>query len=244
MMKKNKIPFVNLILCITMSTFTMYVKAQVYVYPILPETETWKNFKNHSDMLKATKLPAEYINANSADLLQSCLSYPLLFDYMAYNNPYYGFRKVILESNAFSEFIQRKDNGEVLMNYYKNFDIHFITLLRDERKQGNLVFTLTAVEFMLSDSTVLQHLSTNKRNELMSHLRDVIDLKEKNKQIFGGNGIISSLFLVSNILNMSDNIEWKEFCKSNKNINPFMNNYTLNKELLSNLQAFVIQLKN
>ncbi|TZF85559.1 hypothetical protein FW774_00300 (plasmid) [Pedobacter sp. BS3] len=224
--------------------FMLFVKAQVYTYPIQSGTENWKKLKSHSEMLKATKLPMEYLNVQSADLLQSCLSYPLLFDYTAYNNPYYGFKKVVLQSNVLSEFMKRKDNGMALLNYYKSVDINSINLLKNEIEQGNLTLTLTAVEFMMSDSTALRSLSKDKRTELMDYLKDVIILKEKNVHTFGTNGIISSLFLASRILDLSGNAEWKEFCIRNESIVTFMNNYVPNKELISNIQAFITQLKN
>ncbi|MCY1524456.1 hypothetical protein D9M68_593880 [compost metagenome] len=82
------------------------VHAQVYKYPVTPGTEKWGELKTHKDMLEVTTIPSEYLKANTTDLLQSCISYPLLFDFMAYNSPLTGLKKVIEKSNVLSEFMQ------------------------------------------------------------------------------------------------------------------------------------------
>ena len=218
-------------------------KAQVYTYPIRPSMPEWRALKTHTAMLKATELPQQYLQANTADLLESCLTYPLLFDFMAFNNPLNGLKRVIAQSNVLSVFMKRPNCGEALLNYYKKMNIESINLVKDQIAQGRQSFLITAVELLLADSMALTTLSAIKRNELLSVAIKNITLKEKNGHIFSNISLFSSLFVASNILNQSGNKEWEAFYEENKSLSTFLNNYAITKEQFLNLKTFMVQLK-
>lgn len=88
--------------------------------------------------------------------------------------------------------------------------------MHSEVEQGYSVFIVNIIEFMLSDSTILQGLTEIQQTELFARTQDMVNLKEDFEYVFGRGGIISSLFLLSHILNASNNNDWKEFCSRNK----------------------------
>lgn len=81
-----------------------------FAYPITADSDEWKNFDTHLQMLEACTAPAAVLEcASTEELLQLAKDYPLMVDMFAYNSLEQGLAAVIMQSNIFSELVRRDD---------------------------------------------------------------------------------------------------------------------------------------
>lgn len=92
--------------------------SQPYNYSIKPGSQVWKSFNTHDEMIKAVQVPDSVLKRLSTkDLIQTCLSYPLAFDYLAFDNLKNGYERTFKNFNGFRELTSRNDAGKELLRF-------------------------------------------------------------------------------------------------------------------------------
>ncbi len=71
-----------LVIIVSLNSFS-----QVYDFPIKPGSDAWKALNSHDDMIEACMIPNSQLkDMNTQDLFETCLNYPLLYDFLAFDN--------------------------------------------------------------------------------------------------------------------------------------------------------------
>jgi len=103
---------------------TLFSHSQAYNYPVLPGTEAWRKLKTHDEMVFVTSIPENTLSAiKTSDLVETCFSYPLLLDLLAFNSIKAGFESVLSKFNGFQELKKRNDAGINLLEAYVSINL-------------------------------------------------------------------------------------------------------------------------
>lgn len=157
-----------------------------YHYPILPGTAQWAELDSHDAMVRATQIPASVIEAMSTEgLIESCLSYPLNGDMMAYDSLQYGFDAVASQFAGLGELIRRKDTGSKLLKKYKEMDPEGVDPRWELLKKGHYASEFTKIELLLSQYSIQANLTPTEREELLDQVRKKSEGKEKQAEVYG-----------------------------------------------------------
>ncbi len=129
-----------------------------YNYPILPGMESWKSFTTIEKMIDACQVPVAILKYQSTQaVFQALWEYPFFFE-ITYRYGHYqqDFETVFANTNAFKEFVTRKDAGECLYSR--------LTLV-------NPLYTIYSrgLELFVSQGAFLQPLSIKKKTLLLLH---------------------------------------------------------------------------
>lgn len=93
-------------------------------FPIKEDTEQWKQFQSHDEMVMACNMPDTLIKEVSTDkLVELMLDYPLLGDLMLYDNSGVGLEIMLQENNILAELLRRDDSAAKLLTAYNDFEI-------------------------------------------------------------------------------------------------------------------------
>ena len=66
-----------------------------YDFPIKPGTPEWAALKSHEEMLQVCQVPESILQEMSTEgLIETCLNYPLYWEWLAYSNLQQGFETV------------------------------------------------------------------------------------------------------------------------------------------------------
>ncbi|WP_294561358.1 hypothetical protein [uncultured Traorella sp.] len=58
-----------------------------YIYPIQPGTKEWSELENLDEMIDSTTIPKKILEEmDTASLVETCISHPLMIDPAAFNN--------------------------------------------------------------------------------------------------------------------------------------------------------------
>ena len=91
---------------------------QPYDFPIKPGSESWRSLKSHKEMVQACQNPEGVLQKlTTPALLETCLSFPLLLDVLAFNNLIEGVEQTISNFNGFQILVERPDFAESLVKY-------------------------------------------------------------------------------------------------------------------------------
>lgn len=172
-----------------------------YDYPVKPGTREWRSLKSHDEMVKACQLPLNSIRSlKTSDLLQTCLTYPLSMDLMAFSNLKDGFAKTFNDFNGYQELKTRSDIGSAFLEMFSKISLDEINVQPNNTLKGNFTILVSLMEIMASDDRILSKLSSKQQISLSKKVLDNMPLKEKYSEHFGTLGKYTSAFLLANIL--------------------------------------------
>lgn len=96
--------------------------ADTYVYPIIPETDTWAEFSKNemTELINATQVPKDILRKQSTPaVIQTFFDYPFTMDiYTSSSTALNGFKTSVVYNSAYAELLQRKDAGKCLLERY------------------------------------------------------------------------------------------------------------------------------
>lgn len=146
-----------------------------YKYMVTPGSGEWERFSSRQEKVESCNIPDKILNEMTTEaLVETVLNYPLLADYISYDD--HSIYSDIMESefNGYRELLQRKDINKELLKKYKISQI----LENKEAKENddyNSFLEAANIEFLLAHSQI-------KGNRLtMEEASDFINLlKEKN----------------------------------------------------------------
>ncbi|MCC8071590.1 MAG: hypothetical protein LIO90_07295 [Bacteroidales bacterium] len=121
------------------------------------------SLETHAEMVASYQIPQEVLESLSTpDLLQVCMSYPLLFDALAYDDFSRGTSIVMKQCNGFKALTARKDAAEAYLSYLNDK----LEVLQGLEKlslieRGNATLSLAIFELVLSTPDAQASLSTS-----------------------------------------------------------------------------------
>ena len=88
-------------------------------YPVKPGTEEWKNLQSNEEKVSACQIPEDILlTLSTEDLTDLCLRYPLLSDFLAFDNLNIGLDKLFNDFNGIRELYSREDAVIYLIRRY------------------------------------------------------------------------------------------------------------------------------
>lgn len=190
------------VICTFMVTLVFAQTNEPYNFPVKPGTEQWKNLKTHDEMLAVCQLPQSYLTqSTTAALVKTCLNYPLLLEYMAYDNFLSGIDTIISHFNGFQELLKRKDNARSLQDEYAGMTTDAVTSAsKKQEEKGLYAFQIILLEHILCKETVLQNGDARSQKELESLAYAKMQSMSRYKDVFGEINTVSTSFLLGNMM--------------------------------------------
>jgi hypothetical protein len=179
-------------------------KKLTWDYPVKPGTEVWKKFQTHEEMLRSCQIPENILqNMSTADLIQTCLNYPLKGDVYAYSNVKAGIESVSRQFNGFAELLSRNDNFQNLMIKLEQSGLNLNSDLELNKKlaeEGEIMLKFALIESFLSFDTVLLNSDNNQKKQLVKVTKEMLDYKLQKRDKFGTLSVTSTAFLLGKTL--------------------------------------------
>jgi hypothetical protein len=192
-----------IVVCILQCVFSN-VYGQVYEFSVLPGTAQWQSFNTHQEMLNACQIPENILqNMNTADLVQTCLNYPLKVDLYAYSTIKEGVETVATQFNGLSTVLSRNDNFQHLMTAFQQQRTLLSSDLassKSDAEKGNSIFIFSFLESILSCDAVLNNATAIQKSQLATLAKDVLVYKTQNSDKFSSFTVTSSAFLLGKTL--------------------------------------------
>lgn len=175
----------------------MYVQGQnqstLFKYPITPNTSEWREYKTTADRLKALQIPEGLLSLISTEeLIDVCLDFPYIGEFLCFNDYQYGFEKVTNKFNGYKELMNRKDLVKVLPS--KASEIHKLIDTSSDRKSTiNSQIKLIAFDFLIIQEDILNQFDKNTRNQLQDEIRKTAQLNLNSTIIQGYEYLINCI---------------------------------------------------
>lgn len=88
-------------------------------FPIDADSEEWKNFDTHDEMVEACTIPDEILaEISTADLVDLVLDYPLLIDMFSFDTYEMGMEVISKNFNGMCELLSREGAAQLLLDAY------------------------------------------------------------------------------------------------------------------------------
>ena len=220
-------------------------QSNVYDFPVKPGTSEWSKLKNNKEKVGICQIPDNQLELLSTkDLLETCLSYPLLPDIMAFSNIQDGFDKFKNDFNGINELLQRKDGSEILIAKYKmkkpsDYDSNW-SLVR----KGKLSFEFSIIEIFISQKEIISQLDYLRKVNLIKELLEKY-YKKTDNIIFGSLSYTTNAFCIVRILESENLIKDISNKKIKNNIVQFSKNgNNIDGETFTNIILFAEQITN
>ena len=175
---------------------------QQYQYPVKPGTDEWKALNSTIEKIAICQLPESVLRKISThDLLATCLNYPLLNNYTASNSPYEGLLNIIKTFNGLSEFLDRADAHQVLLQYYV-FDK--VSDIENKFDKGGYTFVFSAEELLLCNESIINRFSQNEQKRILKLILVKYEEKKLFQNYFGSYGKLTTAFVANKYIEKLD----------------------------------------
>ncbi len=195
------------------------------LFAVKPGTEAWRKFQNHGEMVASAQLPDATIKGMSTqELLDACLSYPLLGDMMAYNSPRQGFQAVVGQFNGFKELLARADVGTVALDKYRSVDAMAVSADPENAALPNFVTTLAAFEHILAQPRVIDSLTPAQKQILIAETTRKLHqkLEEGNAESYGGLSLEATSLVAARVLAQVPTTEFSSALRDREDLSHFV----------------------
>ncbi len=194
------IPLLKMILISSCSLIYGIGNSQSYNFPIKAGTKEWMKIQTHDDMIRACKIPDDSLkNISTSRLIETCLSYPLMMDMLAFDNPKNGFINTYSNFNGFQELVGRGDVDTQLFDKFIHELPQNIETIKGDIDRGSFTFRFTILEMMLSHDPILNKLDYNQQSQLIIDLIAKSEAKAKSVE-YGWIGQIGLTYLLAKVL--------------------------------------------
>ncbi len=137
----------------------------------LTVAQRWQAVNLAEDQLK---------NMSTNDLIEHCVNFDFMWDIFNYPNYGIGLDVVIENHNGLRELLDRKDAGELMLDFYKKIDLDKITEISEPADRGELVAKTFFLELFLSHPNILNQFQGNEKELLKSFLKTLDSCLEIN----------------------------------------------------------------
>lgn len=174
--------------------------SDVYIYPLTPESPRWANLKTGEEMYQACQIPTVTLkNMCTSGLIDSWLTYPLLFNVFAWITPQTGIDAMKGNFNGLSELLNRRDVGSKLLAKYKQVDPSGYNPDWSNAEKGKYSIRLFVLELTLAQNQSLEHLTSIEIMELMTEAIKKRDSKEKD-MIYKPLSDVSDVYIMARVM--------------------------------------------
>jgi hypothetical protein len=175
-----------------------------YEYPVKPGSEEWAAFTSGQQMLDACQIPQKVLSSLTAKALaETCMNYPLFFEYLAVNDEREGIRIMIEKFNGLRELSKRSNGTLELIKIYKTFPV-LSKIPNLTSKERDIPYKLPFIELLLSDDNFINQLNLKERTELKKIVLDKYENKLANPDIYSLYNISKTFLLGAVILDKQD----------------------------------------
>lgn len=199
-----------------------------YQFPVQPNSEKWKAFETHNEMLEACTLPQGSIDQLSTDaLISTCLYYPLLTDLTAYEEWQTGFRNVCNGFNGLQELLRRKDAGQKLFGIYTQANPAGFDEGLPWLDKARYCFRLGIVEMLLCQDAVLENFSPEEKKALLDKCLQTEQLKKALPEWYSLYGRIPTHVCMAKVLKSLNDNTFEEKLSTQVQLDYFLHNGNL-----------------
>lgn len=160
-----------------------------YEYPVLPGTDEWAEFYTRNQKVEACQIPEHLLtNMSTRALALTVLKYPLLNDYIAYDDHLLAAQNMEKEFNGYRELLTRTDINDVLLALYQESQVYPENKVdkfdgtSDELDRLYEFFLVPNIEFLISYSQVYGNSFSDEQQEIF-----LSELAKKNEARFNSN---------------------------------------------------------
>jgi hypothetical protein len=210
-----------------------------YEYPVKPGSEKWGAFISGQQMLEACQIPQKVLNSlTTKALAETCMNYPLFFEYLTVNDEREGIKKMIEKFNGLRELSKRNDGTLELIKIYKAMPV-LSKIPNPTSKEYHLPYKLPFIELLLSDDNFINQLNLKERTELKKIVLDRYENKLANPNVYSLYNISKTFLLGAVILDKQDeaiSISTEE----RKTLKTYINNHVnATPELLTEISKLI-----
>ena len=139
-----------------------------YIFPLRPEMPEWAEIQTGAELYAVTQVPDSVLRVISTEgLLETWLSYPLLYNIIAWTTFQQGIDNITEIFNGLQELGRRPDAGTVMLNRYKQMNLYCISSFNTEDEIGGFALTFAFYEAIFSQEIFLSKLSEAEQDELL-----------------------------------------------------------------------------
>lgn len=195
------------LLFLSISMFAQQQTNTPYDFPVKPGSEQWAAFTTGQQMVDACQIPEDVLSQLSTEALaETCMNYPLYFEYLSSNNERTGIAYLISSFNGLQELSKRADGASALIKIYTKLPINTASLAKTVGQSRNMLH-LGYVELLLADNAFFNKISTSELNELKKVVVAKYAEKVKENKSYSLLGIQKSLLLGARIIEKTDNMK-------------------------------------
>jgi hypothetical protein len=183
------------------------IKTDMYEFPIKQGTKNWEQFESVAQRIAALQVPNTVLETISTEgLLETCLQFPYLTDFLFCNDHQKGFEALVSEFNGFKELLKRQDLTNVLFKKYNSVITEVITIQdQNDVERGRFAFRHFILEFILAQDVVFKNLTQEQEKQLFLLSLENTKIKNRYSEIFSDLNTISvNLLYAKKILNDPD----------------------------------------
>jgi hypothetical protein len=228
LMNKKKGTYIIIITTIcTLSVVTLFSQqvSGPYEFPIKPGSEEWKAFTTINQMVEACQIPQSLLRSmTTADLLETCLEYPIYIDLLAFDNKQRGFEHITAGFNGLQELLKRNDVGTAAVEKYRTLDPDAV----DDATKWHYSKQFFYLEILLAQDTVITKLSKNERIQLLNEAHNKFLMKGRHQDKFSPIVFTSNALLMGRIMVKDNYMPFVQEISQNKRLKKGLLDASLN----------------
>lgn len=188
--------------------------SDTYHYPILPGTDEWKELSSLAEKVEVCQIPKNKLKTISTEgLLETLLNYPLILDYIFFENMQNGFNRIKTENNGFSELYSRKNIFKIITERYELMSLDCEENLYPPFISGSaapIEVALPTFEFFISQDEFLNNLNENQQYQVFELVLEKHE--NKNNHDFSEFGKLVSAAILGKIMFENDFSPFVDIC--------------------------------
>lgn len=194
-----------------MSTKADYATDSPYEFPIRIGQPAWKNFKSGQEMLLGCQMPSDLVHKMTTKALcETCLEYPLAFDYIYANDEKTAVPFFIENFNGLNELSKREDFFNYLLESYTDaaYDPDYSILSLSNKGS---IFYIGYIELIFTTEEFFKHIDKEGLAKLLKVSMDKYTYEVENNEAFGTIAIRRTMMLAGKcILTSNENLTSKD----------------------------------
>lgn len=237
----RKIALIIQVLSFTTLSLIAQVKVDSpYEFPIKPTTKEWESISSSKEMLAVSQIPDSILkNISTEALAETCLNYPLFFEYTASNDERSAIEVMIQNFNGLKELSQRDDGMFELIKLYQSLPIKYE--LSSKVQSNDVPFKTMYVELILADKSFTGKANYSELQELRKVLLNKYEGKLNNSDTHSLYSIRKTLLLGAVVYERLDSSKETKSTDSSV-VESFIRNHTsANSEVLSTVSKIVMK---
>lgn len=182
--------------------------AQVYDFPLKSGMEDWGNLKTEKERFAVLQIPEERLSSMSTrDLLITCLNYPRMGHFTAFNSYQYGMDLIIRNFNGLRELLKREDAPGELLSFYKQLYQSEGDLKKWGVDQSYWSIRRCYFELLLSQDDIINKMSESDRAVLADEARSKLYYKMDHQSEYSKSDYFPTLRILNRTLEGVDKID-------------------------------------